>query len=84
VSAPMWCQVGARASEFLSRVSRVPENDSGRISINVYGLVPTVPSVPSQKHRRQGRSVMSRQKARVLSPAVRGVECSIAKHCARV
>ena len=52
---PGWCEAG----RILSRVSRVPKNDSGRISINVYGLVPTVPTVPSQKQRHQGRSVKS-------------------------
>jgi hypothetical protein len=34
-----------------SRVSRLPEIDSGRTQANVYNAVPTVPSVPTEKNR---------------------------------
>jgi hypothetical protein len=34
-----------------SRVSRLPEIDSGRTQANVYKAVPTVPSVPTEKNR---------------------------------
>ena len=35
-----------------SRVSRLRGTDSGRARPNVYGLVPSVPSVPTEKNRR--------------------------------
>jgi hypothetical protein len=33
-----------------SRVSRLPEIDSGRTQANIYRAVPTVPSVPTEKN----------------------------------
>ena len=39
-----------------SRASRLPEIDSGRTRPNVYGAVPTVPTVPSNKETRRGQS----------------------------
>src|ERR1035438_7082068 len=39
----------------LSRVSRLLKNNSGRVCANVYGLVPSVPSVPSEKQLSQDK-----------------------------